>query len=379
MTRVANTAPLSGANATGANRPSNAADRFLENAKKFMGRPYLWGGGHGANTGVQNVDCSGLVLQAARMTGGINLDGTAAMQQRMGQPVSMNNLKPGDLVFKGNPAYHVGIFIGNGQVLHAPKTGDVVRVTSVSGWESARRVFDEGGAPLDVSDVGPPPPSPSGGSAGPSAGPSGGPSGGGMSVGGGGSPSSLSLPSQGNAINQMLMRQGEEEAERQSQASGRPSAVPKGKHSGLQNVNSTSPGNMGALLAKLEGMGVSKEFLQGLSEEYGVPLEMILAVIQQESGGNPNARSPVGAQGLMQLMPATAAGLGVNNPMDPKQNIEGGVKYLAQQLKAFDGDPKLALAAYNAGPGNVQKYNGVPPFAETQKYVANITNMMGLA
>ncbi|MNS14780.1 Murein DD-endopeptidase MepH precursor [compost metagenome] len=130
---------------------------FIDNARKFLGQPYLWGGGHSSKTGVQKVDCSGLVLQAARLSG-MNLDGTAAMQQRMGVPVGLNNLKPGDLLFKGNPATHVGIYLGNGQFMHAPRTGDVVKIQSMSsysGWDNARRVFDGAGAP---SAVAPPPP-----------------------------------------------------------------------------------------------------------------------------------------------------------------------------------------------------------------------------
>ena len=107
-------------------------------------------------------------------------------------------------------------------------------------------------------------------------------------------------------------------------------------------------------------------------------LQMLLAAMARtESSFDPSAVSPAGAQGLMQLMPATAAGLGVNNPMDPKQNVEGGVKYLAQQLKAFDGDPKLALAAYNAGPAPVQACGCVPHYPETQAYVAKILGILG--
>ncbi|MBO9540474.1 lytic transglycosylase domain-containing protein [bacterium] len=125
--------------------------------------------------------------------------------------------------------------------------------------------------------------------------------------------------------------------------------------------------------------------MRKLLEELGIPasemekmMTLVLGVIKQESGGNQGARSPVGATGLMQLMPATAQGLGVN-PNDPKDNVRGGVTYLMQQLKAFGNDVPKALAAYNAGPGNVQKYGGIPPFAETQKYVQNITRSVGLA
>jgi len=108
------------------------------------------------------------------------------------------------------------------------------------------------------------------------------------------------------------------------------------------------------------------------ARKYGIDPALLAGLVRQESNFDPTAGSPAGARGLTQLMPGTAAGLGVTDVTDPVQALDGGAKYLKQQLDAFGGDVTKALAAYNAGPGAVQRFGGVPPYAETQAYVQKV-------
>jgi soluble lytic murein transglycosylase-like protein len=115
-----------------------------------------------------------------------------------------------------------------------------------------------------------------------------------------------------------------------------------------------------------------QELIQSVSQQHGVPAELVASVIRLESNFNPDAVSPRGARGLMQLMPETAAELGVRNILDVEQNIEAGVRYLRGLLELFSGDVVLAVAAYNAGAEVVKRYGGIPPYPETQRYVERV-------
>ena len=266
-------------------------EAILALAQCELGTPYVWGGESHAEGG---FDCSGLVLHAYREAG-IELPRVSRDQARVGEAVpSLDQAIPGDLVAFGSPVDHIGIYAGDGMMVVAPRTGDVVKMQQITRTPTAiRRIVPQGTV--------------------------------------------VALPDAAPAT------------------------------ASTTTVTATDEG-------PLVGVPFAAE-LNAAAQRHGVDPRLLAAVARAESGYDPSARSPAGAQGLMQIMPATAAELGVD-PFDPAQAADGAARYLAQQLSSF-GSTELALAAYNAGPGNVRRYGGIPPFTETQTYVQRVIGFMG--
>lgn len=271
------------ANTAAATAGSNMESRVVAAAEKYIGQPYVWGGE--SPTG---MDCSGLVRLVMKEFG-IDVPRVSNDQSRAGVAVSKENLRPGDLVFFDYSSAragvdHVGIYIGNGKMIHAQKPGTNVKVADVdwSNFTNARRV-------LPTTD------------------------------------SSASTTSTVNAAK-----------------------LPASATQWLPTI-------------------------ENAAKAAGVDPNLLSALIWSESAFNAQAKSSAGAIGLGQLMPGTAAGLGVD-PYNPADNVKGAATYLSQMLNKFNGNVDLALAGYNAGPGAVRKYGGIPPFRETQNYVATVTS-----
>jgi hypothetical protein len=294
--------------------PDGPADgtAVVNSARQFQGVPYRWGG-----ESPDGFDCSGLV-QFVFARHGVSLPRVAADQARAGTSVPVDDLRPGDLVFFGRPVDHVGIYAGDSKMVVAPKTGDVVKIQTFnpSTVTAARRVLPDGAAaaPLGI-----------GREAGPAARPTVGQSNG---------------PAWAGSLSGL------------------------GGTSGAADWTSRLPAAGRRFAAAIE---------QAASAA-GIDPKLLAAVTWSESGFNPAAVSGAGAVGLTQLMPGTAAGLGVD-PADPAQNLAGGARYLAGQLQRF-GRLDLALAAYNAGPSAVTKAGGVPPYPETRAYVARVLDRL---
>ncbi|WP_026421634.1 transglycosylase SLT domain-containing protein [Actinokineospora inagensis] len=270
--------------ATGSTGSTTGTD-VVNDAKKYLGVPYVWGGTN-PSTG---LDCSGLV-QRVYADLGITLPRVSRDQATVGTAVSsLDQAKPGDLLAFGSPVHHIGIYLGNGQMIHAPEPGQNVKIGKVYETPTAiRRV----------------------------------------------------VPDSTTGSNQSIV---------------------------------DSMGSLSALTSKYSTSGDSSAYANLFAQataKYGLPSGLLSAVAKQESNYNPNAVSGAGAQGLMQLMPSTASSLGVN-AFDPAQAVDGAARLLKSNLQSFGSVP-LALAAYNAGPGAVRKYDGVPPYTETQNYVKKI-------
>ncbi len=289
-------------------------------AEKYLGVPYVYGG-----ESTSGFDCSGLVQQVFSNLG-VSVPRGSDAQSQVGTPVaSLAAAQPGDLLFfnsDGDVTGHVGIYVGNGMMVDAPHTGATVQIEPVwSSLTSIRRVV-----PPSVSE----------------------------SVG------------QNGYFNTSLMVQ--VPGQGLVSSSGSLGMVPS-----LSSAGPTGGASTGSLGGSVPANLVPLFMAAGT--KYGVSPQLLAAVAQEESGFNPSAVSSAGAQGLMQIMPSTAAGLGIN-PMDPAQAVDGAAQILAGNIQNFGSVP-LALAAYNAGAGAVEQYGGIPPYPETEAYVNNIMAIMG--
>jgi len=272
--------------------PSVSGDQVVSEARKYIGTPYVWGG----TDPKRGLDCSGLV-QLVYKNLGYDVPRVSYEQATAGTAVKggLVNARPGDILAFGSPVHHVAIYIGNGEMIQAPHTGERVEISKVADFGepvvAIRRILPDGSGPARLS----------------------------------------------------------------------------------ARVSTTA-----AMSSSVSAATPYAATFDSAAARTGVPASLLAAVAKQESGFDPTAVSPVGAEGLMQLMPGTAKSLGVTDPMNPTQAINGAADYLRTLINQF-GSTQLALAAYNAGPGAVLKYHGVPPYPETQSYVRNVLSSMGAA
>lgn len=309
---------------------------------RHLGTPYVWG----AESPEDGFDCSGLVQYVYRQAG-IELPRVSRDQALAGTPVpDLASALPGDLVAFNDPVDHIGIYAGEGRMIVAPRTGDVVKVQEIRSTPTAiRRIL--GSVPPTLPAVGlTPTPTPA---LSPALSPV--------------TPPALAALASGQGVWAFI-----------------PTAAPVAPAGTPLLPGSMAPATMPAVAGSAASAmsGVDAEvasspfgalFVQA-GARHGVPPSLLEAVAQAESGFDPTAVSPVGAQGLMQIMPGTARELGVD-PMDPAQAVDGAARLLRRHIDRF-GSLELALAAYNAGPGAVDRFDGIPPYRETQDYVRKI-------
>ena len=315
------TLTTSGTGPSKATTPAVSGRDAVDAAKKYLGVPYVWGGTDPAS----GLDCSGL-LQRAYADLGVELPRTSGEQAQVGTPVTtLADARPGDLVAFGQPVNHIGMYAGDGQMVVAPHRGDVVKLQDITAQPVAiRRVLPDSGTSASPPSI-----------------------------------ASL-LAADSPTVAQLL-----EAVLRDGAASASP--LPE-MATGLATTAGAGSGGAAAT--------PYAELFKAAGAKYGIDPDVLAAVARAESSMNPSAVSGAGAQGLMQLMPATAAELGVD-PMQPAQAIDGAARLLSRHLERF-GSLDLALAAYNAGAGAVTRYNGIPPYSETQGYVRKILADLGV-
>jgi cell wall-associated NlpC family hydrolase len=319
-------------------------DDVLGIAKQYLGVPYKWGGTDPAT----GLDCSGFT-QLVYSQAGVDLPRTSAQQSTVGTKVdSLADAQPGDLLFFGTPVDHVAIYEGDNKIIQAPHTGTVVSERTLNRTPVAiRRVLP------DVD--------PNGSSAGT-----------GVSTSGMAAALASSTGISQATWSRALSQLGSSNTSAVAAAAATLTSATSASSATAATASSTGVAILPQLTAYAGDVGnvpYAAEFTAA-EKKYGVPATVLAAVAKQESGYRADAVSKAGAQGLMQLMPGTAAGLGVD-ATDPAQAVDGAARLLRDNVKTF-GSLGTALAAYNAGGGAVRKYGGIPPYAETRTYVSRI-------
>lgn len=409
-----------GSSASAAPTGAAAGEQAVALAKSYTGVPYLWGG----TDPDKGLDCSGLVqLVFDRL--GVELPRTSAQQAKVGEKVgSLAQARAGDLVFFGSPVHHVGVYAGDGMMVDAPRRGKTVGLHKV--WDrvtAIRRVTPEAAQPTALaalsagraataataasatsatsataSALGGASVTLPGGASGSiddlltrlvrtaAGSPSGGTNGTGTN-GTGTNAATPAAPAVTTTVNALV-------AAARGYGPGAPGGVmgSAGEHSvtvpaasgtaATSSTTTTSPttstsGTTAArATAATSGAGWRTQpyadLFEAAGRTHGVDPALLSAIAKAESGYRASARSHAGATGLMQIMPGTARELGVD-PGRPAEAVDGAARLVARYLETYDGDVDKVLAAYNAGPGAVKKYGGVPPYSETRTYVRRVT------